>query len=157
MKISVALATYNGGRFLNDQLQSIAAQDRRPDELVVCDDGSSDETPAMLWKFAATCPFEVRLEMNGRHLGAGGNFSRAVASCRGDVIALCDQDDVWLPAKLARLESAFAADTRTGFVFSDATLIDAESRLLRRRLWETLGFARDGSGKSAAARPSTYS
>jgi glycosyltransferase involved in cell wall biosynthesis len=140
MKISVALGTYNGQRFLNDQLQSIAAQDRRPDELVICDDGSSDETAAILRRFAATCPFQVRLEMHQRNLGASGNFSRAVASCRGEVIALCDQDDVWLPQKLARLEGVFAADPRTGFVFSDAILIDAESRRLRRRLWETLGF-----------------
>ena len=152
MKISVALCVYNGARFLGEQLQSIAAQERRPDELVVCDDDSSDETVAVVRRFAAECPFEVRLEINGRNLGASGNFARAVSLCRGDVIALCDQDDVWLPNKLGRLERAFAEDLHVGFVFSDAILIDARGRRLRRRLWQAIGFGRRLQGKFNAGR-----
>jgi glycosyltransferase involved in cell wall biosynthesis len=140
MKISVALGTYNGAGFLAGQLRSLAAQDRRPDELVVCDDASSDETAAVVRRFAAECPFEVRVEQNPRTLGPAGNFARAVALCRGDVIALCDQDDVWLPQKLARLEQSLAEEPQAGFVFSDAVLIDAAGRRLRRRLWEAIGF-----------------
>jgi glycosyltransferase involved in cell wall biosynthesis len=140
MKISVALGTYNGARFLDRQLRSLAAQERLPDELVVCDDASSDGTVAAVRRFAAECPFEVWLEVNPQNLGPAGNFARAVALCRGDVIALCDQDDVWLPEKLARLEQCLADDPRLGFVFSDAALIDADGLKLRRRLWQALGF-----------------
>ena len=142
MKMSVALGTYNGAGFLEEQLRSIAAQQRRPDELVVCDDCSSDETVAVVRRFAAGCPFEVRLEINQRNLGASGNFARAVSLCRGDVIALCDQDDIWLPHKLGRLERTFAEDSHVGFVFSDAFLIDAAAHRLRRRLWQAIHFGR---------------
>ncbi len=140
MKISVALGTYNGAGFLAGQLRSLAAQHRPPDELVVCDDASSDETVAVVRRFAVESPFEVRLELNPRNLGPASNFARAVSLCRGDVIALCDQDDVWLPQKLTRLEQAMVEDPRLGFVFSNAVLIDAGGRRLRRRLWEAIGF-----------------
>ncbi len=140
MKISVALGTYNGARFLDRQLRSLAAQERLPDGLVVCDDASSDDTAATVRRFAAACPFEIRLEVNPQNLGPAGNFARAVALCRGDVIALCDQDDNWLPQKLARIEQVMADEPRLGFVFSDAALIDADGRKLRRRLWQALGF-----------------
>jgi glycosyltransferase involved in cell wall biosynthesis len=142
MKISVALCTYNGARFLEAQLQSVAAQDRRPDELVICDDGSTDETEAIVGRFAAVCPFEVRWRKNRQNLGATGNFAQAVALCRGDLIALSDQDDVWLPDKLDRLERAFVANPDVGFVFSDALLIDEEDRLLPHGLWEAIAFER---------------
>ena len=142
MNISVALGTYNGARFLDEQLRSIAAQTRLPDELVVCDDGSSDETVSIVRRFAAERPFEVRLEINERNAGSRANFARAASLCRGEIIALCDQDDVWLPGKLARIEQAFAEEPQLGFVFSDAVLIDAESHRLRRRLWKAIGFSR---------------
>ncbi|MCE5267988.1 MAG: glycosyltransferase family 2 protein [Planctomycetaceae bacterium] len=140
MKISVALATYNGAEFIAEQLQSLASQQRLPDELVVCDDASSDDTAAIVRRFAGECPFDVRLEVNSRNLGVAGNFARAVSLCRGDVIALADQDDIWLPHKLARLEQSLADSPQLGYVFSDAELIDAEGGTLPRRLWESIGF-----------------
>lgn len=142
MKMSVALGSYNGARFVEEQLRSIAAQQRRPDELIVCDDGSSDETVAAVQRFAADCPFEVRLEINEKNVGTSRNFARAVSLCRGDVIVLCDQDDVWLPNKLSRLERAFADDLQLGFVFTDAILIDAQAHRLRPRLWQGIHFGR---------------
>ena len=90
--------------FLGEQLRSLADQERLPDELVVCDDGSTDETIDMLRQFADESPFETRLEIHPKNLGASGNFARAVSLCRGEAIALCDQDDVWLPNKLQRIE-----------------------------------------------------
>jgi glycosyltransferase involved in cell wall biosynthesis len=142
MKISVALCTYNGGRFLQQQLESIAAQDRRPDELVICDDCSTDETMPIARRFAAACGFEVRLEANKRNVGSTRNFGRAVSLCRGDVIVLSDQDDVWQPHKLNRLTQVFSADDAVGFAFSDANLIDQEGCRLPRSLWESISFSR---------------
>lgn len=99
--VSVAMATYNGARFIEPQLESIAAQTRLPDELVVCDDQSSDDTVEILERFAARAPFAVRVERNSERLGFAGNFLRAGRLSRGDLIAWSDQDDVWMPEKLA--------------------------------------------------------
>jgi glycosyl transferase family 2 len=99
--VSVVMATYNGARFLEPQLASIAAQTRLPDELVVCDDQSSDDTVEIVERFASRAPFEVRVVRNPERLGFAGNFLHAARLSRGDLIAWSDQDDVWLPEKLA--------------------------------------------------------
>ncbi len=140
MKLSIALCTYNGARFVEEQLQSIAAQTRRPDELVICDDRSGDDTPAMLARFAAAAPFPVRIHTNEINLGVVKNFEQAIGMCNGEIIALCDQDDVWHPAKLARLEQTLAAAPNVGLVFTDAEIIDESSRPLGWRLWQGARF-----------------
>lgn len=99
--VSVAMATYNGARFLESQLASIAAQARLPDELVVCDDRSSDETMEIVERFASRAPFDVRVVRNPERLGFAENFLQAARLSRGDLIAWSDQDDVWMPEKLA--------------------------------------------------------
>src|SRR6266567_6944512 len=104
-RISVAMCTYNGARFLREQLESIAAQSRLPDELVVCDDGSTDETVETIKAFVGRAPFAVRLEINSKNLGSTKNFEKAIGLCEGEIIALADQDDVWKPQKLAVLEA----------------------------------------------------
>lgn len=110
LSVSVAMATYNGAAFLDGQLASIAAQTRTPDELVVCDDGSTDGTVEILERFAREAPFEVRVIRNEQRLGYGDNFMKAARACRGDVIAWSDQDDVWMPEKLARCLHPFEQD-----------------------------------------------
>jgi glycosyltransferase involved in cell wall biosynthesis len=98
--VSVALCTYNGARFLDEQLASLAAQTWRPLELVVCDDRSTDSTLAILAKFASTASFPVRIVQNGAWLGYKSNFKKAACLCQGELITFCDQDDIWLPTKL---------------------------------------------------------
>jgi glycosyltransferase involved in cell wall biosynthesis len=138
--ISVALCTYNGEKYLREQLQSIVAQTRLPDELVVCDDCSSDGTPGIIEEFASTAPFLVRFFRNPTNLRSTKNFEQAIALCEGDFIALCDQDDIWLPEKLARELAVLESDASLGGVFSDAELIDASSRPIGRRLWANAFF-----------------
>ena len=98
--VSVALATYNGARFLQEQLDSLAAQTLLPDELVVSDDGSTDDTLALVARFAERAPFAVRVLEKDARLGFADNFLHAASACHGDVVAFSDQDDVWRPAKL---------------------------------------------------------
>jgi glycosyltransferase involved in cell wall biosynthesis len=141
-RFSVAMCTYGGARFAGAQLASIAAQTRPPDELVVCDDRSPDETARLVEEFAAAAPFPVRLHVNERNLGSTKNFGRAISLCEGDLIALCDQDDVWEPGKLAKLEAEFARRPSVGLVFSDAEVVDEGLRPLGRGLWEKVGFDR---------------
>jgi hypothetical protein len=140
MSFSVAMCTYAGARFVGAQLESIAAQTRPPDELVVCDDGSADETRELVGEFAARAPFPVRLSVNERNLGSTRNFGRAISLCAGDLIALSDQDDVWHPEKLEKLEARFDARPSVGLVFTDAELVDERLRPTGRRLWESIGF-----------------
>jgi Glycosyl transferase family 2 len=139
---SVALCTYNGASYLGDQLESIAAQSRLPDELVVRDDASGDDTPAVIQAFAARAPFPVRFERNADRLGSTRNFDRAIAACTGDLIALSDQDDVWRPDKLGVIERRFHESPGVGLVFSDAELVDAALNPIGARLWAQIGFDR---------------
>jgi glycosyltransferase involved in cell wall biosynthesis len=97
------MAAYNGGRFIRKQLESLSSQTMLPFELVVTDDRSSDQTCEIIRQFGATSPFPVRLHENERRLGFADNFFAAAKLCRGDAIALCDQDDVWLPEKIHRV------------------------------------------------------
>jgi len=142
MRISIALCTYNGGRFLAEQLASIGAQTRPPDELVVCDDASADDTVAIARAFAARAPFRVRVEVNPTNLRSTANFARAIGLCTGDVIALSDQDDVWLPHKLDTLARALAAAPDAGFAFTNAAVVDDRLVPLGYTLWDAIRFGR---------------
>ena len=123
MNVSVALATYNGARYLQEQLDSISRQTRPPFEVVASDDGSTDRTVAMLRHFAEGAPFAVRVHVNERSLGAEENFMRAVRVCRGELVAFSDQDDVWRPAKLERCVEPFA-DPDVQLVVHGWTVVD---------------------------------
>jgi len=134
------MCTFNGGRFLRAQLDSIAAQDRLPDELVICDDGSSDGTAEIADEFAQSAPFSTRFVVNDKNLGSTKNFEQAISLCQGTIVALADQDDVWYRHKLGRIEKAFLHSSATVAVFSDADVIDHDSRLLGFRLWPSFSF-----------------
>jgi glycosyltransferase involved in cell wall biosynthesis len=139
-RISVALCTFNGARFLQPQLDSFPAQTRRPDELVVCDDGSTDDTLVILERFEKRAPFPVRIERNPTRLGSTKNFEKAIGQCTGDLIATCDQDDVWMPEKLALSEAAFEAEPARGLIFTDADVVDDELRSLGHKMWDAIHF-----------------
>jgi glycosyltransferase involved in cell wall biosynthesis len=101
MQISVAMATYKGEAYIQDQLDSLANQTLLPKELIVCDDGSADRTLEIVERFSKTAaPFPVHIFRNRKRLGFADNFLQAASLCEGDLIAFCDQDDVWLPEKL---------------------------------------------------------
>ena len=140
MTISVAMTTYNGARFLREQLDSILAQSRLPDELVVCDDRSSDETAEILEEYSSRSPFPMKVVVNDERLGSTKNFEKAIQLSSGDLIALCDQDDVWRPQKLAVIEAAFAADPGLGAVLTNADLIDKDGARLPGDLWAKCRF-----------------
>jgi len=110
LRISIALATYNGSAFLYEQLASLAAQTLLPCEVIVRDDRSQDDTLKILDAFARTAPFPIHVERNDVRLNFRANFMKAAVACSGDVIAFCDQDDIWRSDKLARVAAAFHDD-----------------------------------------------
>jgi hypothetical protein len=139
LRISIAMCTRNAAPYLPAQLASILRQTRLPDELVVGDEASSDGSYDLLVEFARTAPFPVRILRNAEPLGVAANFTQVVQWCAGDLIALCDHDDVWLPDRLVASEAAFA-DPDVVLTFSDATLIASDGSALPRTLWYTLGL-----------------
>jgi glycosyltransferase involved in cell wall biosynthesis len=142
LSLSVAMCTFNGGRFLDAQLASIAAQDRPPDELVVCDDGSSDGSAEIVRAFARRATFPTRFVINDRNVGSTKNFENAISMCQGEIVALADQDDVWYRHKLGRIEKAFLRSNQIILAFSDADMIDDDSQSLGAQLWSTFFFGR---------------
>jgi glycosyltransferase involved in cell wall biosynthesis len=148
-RISVALCTYNGTRYLQEQLDSIAAQTRQPFELIVTDDRSTDGTLELLERFAQTSPFPVRIHQNPVQLRSTRNFDQAIRLCQGDYIALSDQDDRWAPEKLAVLGGQLDQDPSVGMVFSDAILIDSASQPTGSTLWHSLRFPPDTRARFA--------
>lgn len=124
--VSVALGTFNGERFLEQQLASLAAQTHLPAELVACDDGSSDATVEMLRRFAAGAPFPVHIHQNPSRVGFRDNFIAAAMRCASRYVAFCDQDDVWSPLKLERSVEALERAGALACTHS-VRLIDADS------------------------------
>lgn len=125
--VSVAMATYNGAAYLAGQLQSLARQTWLPAELVVTDDGSSDDTLNILATFSRSAPFPVRVFKNDTRLGYRANFMKAARLCTSDLVAFCDQDDVWLDGKLqhavARLDASDALLLHHNAIVTDSALV----------------------------------
>jgi glycosyltransferase involved in cell wall biosynthesis len=136
------MCTFNGQRFLGAQLESIAAQTRPPDELVVCDDASSDGCEQIIREFAQRVTFPIRIVVNETSLGSTKNFEKAISLCSSKLVALTDQDDVWYPHKLIRIEDEFRRSPKVVAVFSDADLIDEHSTPLGASLWDSVNFNR---------------
>lgn len=132
--VSIALCTYNGERFLVQQLDSILAQDYEHLEIIAVDDASSDGTWDILQDYSAREP-RMRVIRNESNLGHLRNFERALAHCSGDYIAPADQDDIWLPGKISRLLSIAP---RHAAVYCDSLLIDESGRSLGQRVSERL-------------------
>ena len=102
--ISIALASYNGEKYISEQIDSILAQTIQDFELVVCDDCSKDATFAILQEYEKK-DSRIHVYNNEVNLGVIKNFEKAVSLCSGEYIALCDQDDIWLPEHLQFLLS----------------------------------------------------
>ena len=128
MKISIAMATYNGAAHLQEQLVSFAAQDRLPDELIVCDDGSTDRSVSIVNEFCKNAPFNVVLVKNEKNLGFTRNFEQAAALCKGQLIFFADQDDVWFPQKISRIIYAFQGAEKKRLFIHDGILVDESLR-----------------------------
>ena len=142
MKISVVMCTYNGAQYLEEQLESILNQARLPDEVVICDDGSHDNTLNILHAFASHAPFESHIHYNKTTLGSTKNFEKAIRLCTGDIIALSDQDDVWHMQKLARIEQVFLHSPQVGGVFTNADVVDQNLQSFGFSLWDVVLFSK---------------
>lgn len=128
-KISVAMATYNGEKYIFEQLESLATQTMAPYELVVCDDRSTDATVSIVEDFAKRASFPVRVYVNNENLGYADNFLGAASRCVGDWIAFCDQDDVWLPRKIEVVSKVLREASDTELIWIAHTSLVSDEKL----------------------------
>jgi glycosyltransferase involved in cell wall biosynthesis len=139
-RVSVALCTYNGEAFLAEQLASIDRQTVLPGEVVISDDGSTDRTPDIVERFAATSTVPVRFLRNATALGVTRNFESAIRATDGELIVLSDQDDVWRTDRIERALAAFDARPELQLVCSDARLVGADGASLGTGLFASLSI-----------------
>jgi len=148
--VSVALCTYNGARFIEEQIRSICAQTLPPHEIVLSDDASRDNCIAAAQRAHEACARaghdgtmrpSLHIIRNETARGVTRNFEQAVQTCRGDYIALCDQDDIWHPEKLARLVDALESGSRPSLVHADARLVDSQGQSLGATLFGSLAVS----------------
>ncbi|WP_175414083.1 glycosyltransferase family 2 protein [Agrococcus sp. SGAir0287] len=148
-RVSVALCTHQGERFLERQLRSILAQSHPVDEIVVGDDASTDGTIAIVERVAAETTVPILLERHDPPLGVAANFADAIGRTSGDVVALCDQDDVWHPDKVERMLRALEC---VDLAHSDARLVDEEGALLGTTLLDSLEATQEERARMADGR-----
>lgn len=139
-KLSIAMATCNGERYVRKQLESFRLQTRPPDELVVSDDCSTDATVAITNEFKSQCSFPIIILQNKQRLGLNKNFEQAIRHCTGDIIALCDQDDYWKPEKLAIQLDELEGNPELDAVFSDAEVVDEQLTPLGKTLFQAINL-----------------
>jgi glycosyltransferase involved in cell wall biosynthesis len=140
------MCTYNGELYIREQLDSIAAQTRLPDRLVVFDDRSSDRTVDILRDFADQAPFPVQIEINSENLGPALNFSQISRISDADYVFSCDQDDIWRQNKISTEMDAMAAlEDRYGkdvplLVHSDLETVDQDLRQIAPSFMTSQGY-----------------
>ena len=141
MKISVAFIVYNGIRYVRQQLDSVLAQTHKVDEIVLCDDASSDNTKEILEEYKKSYPDLFFLNYNKKNLGPTKNIEKAIQACTGDIILLADQDDFWEPNKVETIVKWFEENPTMNGVFTNGSLINSKGELDNKyNLWDSMGF-----------------
>jgi glycosyltransferase involved in cell wall biosynthesis len=136
--LSIALCTYNGSKFLREQLQSLVNQTLSPFEVVITDDCSSDDTISIIQEFDKV--LNIKVFVNEIPLKVTKNFEKAVSHCSGEIILLCDQDDIWQPDKLTKISQYFQANPNQLAVFSDAYLVNEQGISLNKNFFSAVRF-----------------
>ncbi len=141
MKLSVAFIVYNGSNYMEQQLDSILNQTAKVDEIVVCEDHSTDNTRVILEKYNKANPGLFKILHNTQNLGSNKNAEKAIQHCTGDVVFLSDQDDEWLPNKVERTLQYFEQNPQINVVFSNGYLMNAQSEIdTQNALWDSMSF-----------------
>jgi glycosyltransferase involved in cell wall biosynthesis len=141
MKISVAFIVYNGARYIRTQLDSILAQTHKVDEIIVCDDTSSDNTKEILEEYKKSYPVLFFLHYNKQNLGPTKNIEKAIQACTGDIILLADQDDYWETNKVETIVKWFEQNLTMNGVFTSGSLMNSVEILDNKYgLWDIMSF-----------------
>ena len=140
LKCGVALCTYNGEKYIGEQLDSILEQTMPIDEIVICDDKSSDNTITIIEQKLRDWKGDKTIVVNKSNIGFRKNFQKAISLCKSDIIFLSDQDDVWAKEKIERVMEMFHGDDRVMMVFHDAEAVDENLNIIMPSFWRSLHF-----------------
>lgn len=143
MFLSVAICTYNGENYLEEQLDSILNQNFPLNELVICDDGSKDRTVEILKAYQRVHPNLIFPVFNTSSLGTIKNFEKAISLTKGELIFLSDQDDIWEKNKVEKTVNFFSQNKYCKMLFSNGALIDENGKDLQSTLWDKWGFTNE--------------
>lgn len=135
MKVSVALCTYNGQEYIEEQIHSILNQSVPVDEIIICDDGSTDKTVDIVNSILRESAVSYRVEANKDSFGVAKNFLKALKMTSGEYVFTCDQDDVWHTDKV-KIFLDEAMKTQKDLYFSNGNLVDEKGAFLGTNLWE---------------------
>ena len=131
--ISVCMTSCNGEKYIAKQLDSILPQLNKEDELIICDDCSSDETISIINGYNDP---RIKLIKNAVRLGVLKNFERCIAGAKNDIIFLADQDDIWMPDKVKKMSRVFSENPRITLVLSNARIIDESDKAINSRFFK---------------------
>lgn len=141
--ISIVMATYNGSKYIYDQLLSLNNQTVKPDEIVICDDKSTDNTIEIIEKFFDSFKIKHQLISHQENKGVMTSFYDGISAANGEIIFLCDQDDVWVKTKIEVMQQVFTEKQNVVLVFCNATIVDSELHKYSYRIWDTVHFSPD--------------
>lgn len=150
-EIEILLATFNGARFLEQQLDSLFSQSCQDFSVAVRDDLSADGTVDILARYAKKYPERLSYVVNEKRLGAAGNFAALLCESTAPYVMCCDQDDVWLPEKIAvTMQTLRAAERARGretpvLAFSDTVLVDENLQVVDSSFWRRASFKPEGA------------
>ncbi|MFY1048345.1 glycosyltransferase family 2 protein [Chryseobacterium sp. GP-SGM7] len=143
-KISVALCTYNGEKFIHQQIDSILNQTLKVDEIVICDDGSKDNTSNILLEYQNKLPGVFKIYNNEQNLRSVKNFEKAISLCTGDIIFLSDQDDKWQTDKVETMLNYFLKNPQISVLATNGFALDGDDNTIERySLWDVPRFLRE--------------
>lgn len=140
-KVSIALASYNGEKFIKDQLDSLLKQTVLPDRIVICDDCSTDNTQNIISEIKKESIIPVTFLKHAVNEGVLSSFRDAVGECDSDIIFFCDQDDYWYENKIEEFVKVFETNPDCAVVFSNAEIVDECLNKKGISLWDTLKFS----------------
>jgi len=141
MKISVAFIVYNGSQYMRTQLDSIVAQTHKVDEIIICDDTSSDNSIEILEEYKNKHPNLFFIHFNKQNLGPTKNIEKAIQACTGELILLADQDDYWEAHKVETIIKWFEQNPTMNGVFTNGALINSKGELDNKyALWDAMSF-----------------
>ncbi|MBW3524160.1 MULTISPECIES: glycosyltransferase family 2 protein [unclassified Chryseobacterium] len=144
IKTSVALCTYNGEKYIRGQIDSILDQSLKVDEIVVCDDGSTDKTLSILAEYENRFPDIFKIHINEKNLRSVKNFEKAISLCSGEIIFLSDQDDIWESEKVKFFNDFFDTNPSIDVLCSNGFIID-ENNIQKSHytVWDVPTFLRE--------------
>jgi glycosyltransferase involved in cell wall biosynthesis len=141
MKISVAFIVYNGARYISTQLDSILAQTHKVDEIIVCDDASSDNTKEILEVYKNKNPDLFLIHYNTQNIGPTKNIENAIQACTGELILFADQDDYWEAHKVENIVKWFKENPTMNGLFTNGSLMNSKDELDNKyALWDIMSF-----------------